>query len=1115
MKSIDPDFEELSNEQLAKIDSICSEYETQRKQGGQVSIEALLSESTPDIRLSLERELIQIELEILEGWDQLSSVQTLEDRFPDYREFIHRHWSELRRRTEPATSDHPRSVRGTEANSMVSTFEEGRDFKLGTKTIESNAHSEVSAARFRIVRNLAEGGIGTVFVAFDEDLKREVAIKELKKKFANDESIVNRFELEASVTGNLEHPNIVPIYARGKRTDGRPYYAMRLVRGKSMAAVISDLHKVHPVTSDLHQNVALRDLLFRFVTVCRAVGFAHSRGILHRDLKPSNVMIGDYGETLVVDWGLARLMNQATSQTRQAVSTDDNVIQHRSDTLAGTVVGTPGFMSPEQALGHTEHLTVTSDIYSLGATLFQILTNQIPYRHTGMTRQVGKANTKVANQEDLAPPETNVCVDSQKTAGNRFPFGLIRHLPPALQAICIHALEYEPHQRYKNAENLANDLEAWLLGDPVSVLPENYVQKTKRWARRNPAKVTAGLVGVLVSLVAMGITLSILSIKNESLRQSFQRERNAAQAAAQLATVAKESGNEAVRQRERVLAILKTFLFDVEKGLTDIPGSATVQKNVLTTVLQQLGEISGDFSDDKRASQDNVMALVELGDLFSRVDTKDIELNLPNWEKNKLSPLEAASAMYTEALKIQTEIGDHDPKLSRRMIAMIQAKQADVKVQTADTAEALRLFEMALQTQKAILIEAPDSIQANLDAVVTADGLGKIWLASEDLPRAQKHYEEMLLSLDALHEKNPKLEEVQRSLGLAHSRLGDVYAKSGDLELAAKHYDADLEISKTLFELHPNDLSSKRDICIAYDRSGNMATRRGKIDDALKSYMQALTLRREIIDAEPSSMRAKRELFISHMKCGDTRMLLRDLVNAKEDYAKAMVIADEMATIDPNNASASQFQSLSAEVLADVAIEEGKFADALRFAEKSVEISERLLAKDPADGQKQSDLTICKLKVAKVLYSMENYDSCLAKLAEVLPIVRSQFEKQPGTLQSAREYSIVLLRIAEAQIASKKLSEAEQNCHEALHVLQSVPEQNRQDAVSKRRLVNTWTMLGQTQHQQEKHTEARESWEVARKLASAMISDNMRVEQMRADLAEIENLLESLGAPKD
>src|SRR5262249_5103443 len=173
------------------------------------------------------------------------------------------------------------------------------DYSAGTPTS--------SGLRFRVLRPHARGGLGEVFVAHDEELHREVALKEIQDRHADDPPSRARFLLEAEITGGLEHPGIVPVYGLGTYADGRPFYAMRFIKGDSLKDAIEVFHQAdRPGRDPAERTLALRALLRRFTDVCNAVAYAHSRGVLHRDLKPGNVMLGKYGETLVVDWGLAK-----------------------------------------------------------------------------------------------------------------------------------------------------------------------------------------------------------------------------------------------------------------------------------------------------------------------------------------------------------------------------------------------------------------------------------------------------------------------------------------------------------------------------------------------------------------------------------------------------------------------------------------------------------------------------------------------------------------------------------------------------------------------------------------------------------------------------------------
>ncbi len=210
-----------------------------------------------------------------------------------------------------------------------------------------------AGARFRILRPHARGGLGEVFVARDEELCREVALKEMQQQHAANPSTRARFVLEAAITGGLEHPGIVPVYALGTHRDGRPFYAMRFIRGDSLKAAIERLHKPAKGKRDpAERAVTLRQLLRRIYDVCNAMEYAHSRGVVHRDLKPANIMLGKYGETLIVDWGLAKAMGRPESQPATETLLDELPLQPEpgsgaTPTQMGSALGTPAYMAPE------------------------------------------------------------------------------------------------------------------------------------------------------------------------------------------------------------------------------------------------------------------------------------------------------------------------------------------------------------------------------------------------------------------------------------------------------------------------------------------------------------------------------------------------------------------------------------------------------------------------------------------------------------------------------------------------------------------------------------------------------------------------------------------------
>jgi serine/threonine protein kinase len=364
-------------------------------------------------------------------------------------------------------------------------------------------------SRFLVLRPHAVGGLGVVSIAQDQELNREVALKEIRDEHADKPDRRARFLLEAEITGALEHPGIVPVYGLGHYPDGRPFYAMRFIQGDSLKTAIVRFHGADDRAGrdPGERALALRKLLGRFIDVCNALAYAHSRGVLHRDLKPDNIMLGPYGETLVIDWGLAKTLDRTDPcATTGEVPPIPASARTAAVTLPGTALGTPAYMSPEQAAGQLDRLGPASDVYSLGATLYHLLTGRPPF-------------------DDRDP-----VVIVPKVRKGQFPSPCLvkSGVPRALEAICLKAMALRPEGRYASPRGLADDVERWLADEPVSAHREGGAQRLSRWARRHRPRTRVGaalLLTMAVVLVGGAILLIATRQRVEALAADHRRRR--------------------------------------------------------------------------------------------------------------------------------------------------------------------------------------------------------------------------------------------------------------------------------------------------------------------------------------------------------------------------------------------------------------------------------------------------------------------------------------------------------------------------------------------------------------------------------------------------------------
>lgn len=498
---------------LRRIDQASDRFESAWRSGTPLLLEVLLREFVDSEQGVVLRELLPLEIALLRE----------AGRQPD--------WNDIRRRFKQQRQVVDAVAREMHAEMDAGTRDEKKFISDSAKPVNSESFAEAepsvaAVSRYQATRLHAQGGLGVVYAAEDLELRRMVALKEIKEKFSAAPVHRQQFLFEAEVTGALEHPGVVPVHGLGTYSDGRPFYAMRFIRGVSLKEAVQQYFLVHtqklsekqerekwegeapaePVVERMHgsagaspslnpdsqkasrfldvvlpsdRGLAFRELLTRFCDVCNTLEYAHSRGVLHRDLKPDNIMLGKYGETFVVDWGLATLVDVPLNQPFE-----ESLLRGRlsGSGQTGSVVGTPGYMSPEQAAGDVR-LTSATDVYGLGATLYFLLTGQPPISTSGKLTEV---LARIRTGEFPAPNKVRADV------------------PAALNAVCLKALARQPEERYSSALELKRDLQRWLADEPVTAYREPWTTRARRWAKRHKTLVTTSAVSATLLLAVLG-----------------------------------------------------------------------------------------------------------------------------------------------------------------------------------------------------------------------------------------------------------------------------------------------------------------------------------------------------------------------------------------------------------------------------------------------------------------------------------------------------------------------------------------------------------------------------------------------------------------------------------
>ncbi|MFN0247900.1 MAG: protein kinase domain-containing protein [Kofleriaceae bacterium] len=813
-------------------------------------------------------------------------------------------------------------------------------------------------------KEIARGGMGRIVAAEDQRLRRPVALKELIDPSPDQ---LGRFQREALITARLQHPGIVPVYEAGLWPTGEPFFAMKMVSGRPLDKVIGELRT-------LEERIAL---LPRIAAAADAMAYAHSQRVIHRDLKPGNILIGDFGETVVIDWGLAKDLDASdglASEERAPRSASERSDKKRSPvtdtsstlTIAGAVMGTPAYMAPEQARG--EPVDQRADVFALGAMLYHLLAGVPPYNARTATDVIAAAALG-----RVVPLEARD--------------GAERNAPKDLVAIVGRAMAQDPDKRYAHAGELADELRRFMTGQLVGAHDYTVWQRLGRFVKKHRAAVTISALSV-VAFAVFG-TLAIRQIVEQRDLANEQRM---------------------IAESRRVAAekLIDKMLTDVKDRLQQI-GRLDVLSNLggeirdyYTTIEKILGGMP-DADGDRMAKAVDIVGLAER-------DSGQLDRALATWT-------EAREKLARQVVRDSgAKTSPQDTRFRRMMLARFDFEIGTIHQARGKVPAAITSFTDAKKQFDTLRAEAPRDRQILLGAAETHDKLGDLLRNQGKIDAALEEYLEAKSKRELAGSSGAsRPPEDILALSTSHIKLGSVYLARGESSAALQSFKSALHLRETLLETQPDNVEVLKEVIAVQTEIADVQRQLGDDKGAIQTYREmtptsdqlarrdpsntvwhrdrgnlksnlgfalldvgefaeglqhlelAIETQKALVAKDAKALAWQGDLSRSYLRSGDGYVYGGDIAKAITYYEKALVIRAKLSEADPKSAPYRRSVSWAHTKLGNAFVSQGRTDASIEAHEKALVLRERLVSEASAHSGFKNELASTEIMLGKLI----------------------------------------------------------------------------------------------------------------------------------------------------